>query len=49
MLACLLKKTAQYLNELNNPAPKTFVITIKFTTNLTGVFCISLALLFVII
>jgi len=30
---------------MENPAPKNVVITIKFTTNMVGVFCVSLALL----
>jgi len=38
--------TAQALNELENPAPKN-VITIEFTTNTTGLFCVSLALLLI--
>ena len=40
-------KTAQAHNELENLAPK-HVITIEFTTNTTGVFCVSLALCFII-
>jgi len=30
---------------MENPAPKNVVITIEFTTNTTGIFCVSLALL----
>jgi len=30
---------------MDNPAPKKFAITIEFSTNTTGVFCVSLALL----
>ena len=33
------------LSQVEYPAPKTVVITIEFTTNMTCVFCVSLALL----
>jgi len=32
--------------QVKYPAPKNVVIIIEFTTNTTGVFCVSLALLF---
>ena len=33
--------------QVEYPAPKNVVITIAFTTNTTGVFCVSLALLLI--
>jgi len=40
------KELAVSYFQVEYPAPKNVVITIEFTTNTTGIFCVSLALLF---
>jgi len=41
------QKTELSALQVEYPAPKNVVITIAFTTNTTGVFCVSLALLLI--
>ena len=41
----LSKNLAVSALQVEYPAPQSVVITIEFTTNTTGVFCVSLALL----
>ena len=45
-LNCQKTELAVSARQVEFPAPKNVVITIEFTTNTTGVFCVSLALLF---
>ena len=44
-LNCLKTELAVSALQAKYPAPKNVVITIEFTTNTTGVFCVSLALM----
>ena len=45
-LNCPKTELAVSALQVEYPAPKNDVITIEFTTNTTGVFCVSLALLY---
>jgi len=45
LLNCPKTELAVSAYQVEYPAPKNVVITIEFTTNRTGVFCVSLALL----
>ena len=47
-LNCPKTELAVSALQVEYPAPKNVVITIEFTTNTTGVFCVSLALLFLV-
>jgi len=42
---CPKTELAVSASQVEYPAPQNVVITIEFTTNTTGVFCVSLALL----
>jgi len=48
-LICPKTELAVSALQVKNPASKYVVIAIEFTTNTTGVFCVSLALLFVVL
>jgi len=43
-LKCPKTELVESALQVEYPAPKIVVITIEFTTNMTGVFCVSLAL-----
>jgi len=45
-LNCPISELAVSALQVEYPAPKNIVITMEFTTNTAGVFCVSLALLF---
>jgi len=45
-LNCPKTELAVSALQVEYSAPKNVVISIEFTTNMTGVFCVSLALLF---
>jgi len=45
-LNCPKSELAASVLQVKYPAPKNVIITIEFTTNTMGVFCVSLALLF---
>jgi len=47
-LNCPKTQLAVSALQVKYPVPKNVVITIEFTTNTTGVFCVSLALLFML-
>ena len=47
-LNCPKTELAVSVLQVEYPAPKNVVITIEFTTNTRGVFCVSLTLLFIV-